>query len=255
MLFSSWLRKKAQKPTPPTRFRPRLEALDDRLVPSTLTVTNNLDTGFTGDGSLRGEIAAAQSGDTIVFAGGVSGTIVLNSDGNAAGGFELYLDKNLDIEGPGCKKLSISGAGSRVFDVAAGAHVTLSGLTIEKGSGTAGGFDPSVDDGEGGGILNFGTLTVNDCIVKNNHVAAGMPELALGGGIYNAGTLTLSHTTVTGNFGAGYGGGIYNDATGILAVSNHSSVTKNTVTISGADLYNLGTWSIDSTSKVGKVGP
>jgi len=34
-------------------------------VPSTLTVTNNLDSGL---GSLRAEIAAAKSGDTISFA-------------------------------------------------------------------------------------------------------------------------------------------------------------------------------------------
>src|SRR5262245_66250646 len=49
-------------------FRPHLEALEDRWVPSTLTVTNALDTGALGDGSLRGATAAAQSGDTTNFA-------------------------------------------------------------------------------------------------------------------------------------------------------------------------------------------
>ena len=42
--------------------RPRLECLEDRVVLSTLSVTNNLDSG---KGSLRAEIAAAKSGDTI----------------------------------------------------------------------------------------------------------------------------------------------------------------------------------------------
>ena len=56
----------------PAPFRPHLEALEDRWVPSTLTVTNNLDTGAAGDGSLRGEIAAAQSGDVINFAPGLA---------------------------------------------------------------------------------------------------------------------------------------------------------------------------------------
>jgi hypothetical protein len=49
---------------PTARFRPRLEALEDRCVPSTLTVTNAADSG---PGSLRYEISQANTGDTIVF--------------------------------------------------------------------------------------------------------------------------------------------------------------------------------------------
>lgn len=51
---------------------PRLEILEDRGLPSTLVVTNALDTGAAGDGSLRGEIAAAAGGDRIVFAPSLS---------------------------------------------------------------------------------------------------------------------------------------------------------------------------------------
>ena len=48
-------------------FRPQLEALEDRWMPSTLTVTNVSDsfTGFVA-GGLRAEINLAQNGDTIV---------------------------------------------------------------------------------------------------------------------------------------------------------------------------------------------
>src|SRR5580765_8641896 len=103
-------------------FRPQLEALEGRDVPSTLTVTNNL--GSFAVGSLPYEIYFAHTGDTIVFAKGVRGTIKL-------GGSELPIDKDLDIEGPGANKLAISGnGGSRVFEVAASAHLTLAGLTI-----------------------------------------------------------------------------------------------------------------------------
>jgi hypothetical protein len=63
MFFSSWPRKRTppgasearrtSKPTPrQATFRPRLEALEDRCLPSTLTVTNTLDRG---PGSLRAE--------------------------------------------------------------------------------------------------------------------------------------------------------------------------------------------------------
>ena len=73
MFFSSWLRnrnsnaraKRATAARPKhTRFRPLLEALEDRCVPSTLTVTNTLDSGT---GSLRAEIAADHKGDTHRF--------------------------------------------------------------------------------------------------------------------------------------------------------------------------------------------
>src|SRR5947209_9915502 len=110
MGFSSWLRnlqsawplgrnggrgRPARRCRPATSYRPRLEALEDRWLPSTLTVLNTADSGA---GSLRAEIAAANPGDTIVFAKSVH-TITLAS--------ELVINKNLDIEGPGEAKLTV----------------------------------------------------------------------------------------------------------------------------------------------------
>src|SRR3954471_14169170 len=74
------------------RFRPRFEGLEDRTVLSTLTVTNNLDSGA---GSLRAAIKAAASGDTIVFAPSLVGQTIALTSG------ELAISKSLDIEGPG----------------------------------------------------------------------------------------------------------------------------------------------------------
>jgi hypothetical protein len=74
MPLFSWLHKqlRARRQTqcthgrkPSLRFRPRLEALEGRDLPSTLTVTYS---GDFGGASLRNEIAAAQPGDTITFA-------------------------------------------------------------------------------------------------------------------------------------------------------------------------------------------
>src|SRR5262249_37319621 len=135
------------KRTRPPRIVPRLEALEDRTVPSTLTVTNNLDTGALGDGSLRGEIAAAQSGDILNFASSLLGQTIRLTNG------ELAITKSLDIEGPGANQLTVSGNhASRVFDISGGVTVTIAGMTVTDG--LANGSSPVLAS-TGGGILNF----------------------------------------------------------------------------------------------------
>src|SRR5215467_5125767 len=116
-LFSLLTRRNDQRRMyQPHRFRPQLEVLEGRALPSILMVTNNSDPFpvVSGDGSLRGEIAAAASGDTIEFAGNVHGqTITLSSS-------QIWLDlsKNLDIEGGVGNPIVIRGSGlSPVFDI------------------------------------------------------------------------------------------------------------------------------------------
>ena len=258
MFFSSWLRKPNAKPRTSRRtnstFRPRLEILEGRDVPSTLTVTNNLDDGSSPKGSLRYEIGKAHNGDTIVFAPALDGqTITLR-------GSELDIAKNMTIQGPGAGHLTISGGrgvtsinGVRVFEVEFHATVTLSGLTITGGGGTAhsaiGYFTPY--DNDGGGILNLGTLTVSGCTVSGNYVDPNSAS-SYGGGIYNAGTLTVTGSTISGNYATyvadvalnpapmNRGGGIYNAAGATLTVS-HTTVSGNFAGSGGGGIYNAGT--------------
>ena len=58
------------------RFRPLLEALEDHLTPSTLTVTSTAD-DVNQPGTLRYDVAYAQSGDTILLTEAVESGIVL----------------------------------------------------------------------------------------------------------------------------------------------------------------------------------
>ncbi len=146
--------------------------------------------------TLRDAIAKATAtvgsapGDTIVFDLPADSTITLS-------GTQLELDKNLTIDGSAVDGLAISGNGqSRVFVIHADVTATLKRLRIEDGR---------VDDGNGGGIINYGDLTLIDCAVANN-AAPGHG----GGGIFSVGTsLTLIGTTVKGNT-AFSGGGIEN---------------------------------------------
>src|SRR6516162_8242272 len=80
-----------QRPRAP-RFRPQFDCLEDRCVPSTLTVTSTADSG---PGTLRADIAAAQPGDTIVFSPSLAGQTITLTSG------ELVVNKSLTIQGPG----------------------------------------------------------------------------------------------------------------------------------------------------------
>lgn len=200
--------------SPPKRstFRPQLEALEDRWMPSILTVTNTKDSG---PHSLRAEIAHANNKDTIVFSPKLDGMTITLTSG------ELDITKNLTIQGLGAGLLTISGNGpnsSRVFEVAQNTAVTLSGLTISNGDGYASFGDSGPMAGFGGGILNQGTLTVSGCTVSDNGSQwsdGGFPSsfsVSNGGGIYNDGTLTISGCTISGNQ-ASAGGGILSQGT------------------------------------------
>jgi hypothetical protein len=300
MWFPSWPRSRNGRPAierlHPSRssrrrprFRPGTEVLDARRLLSTLTVTSNLDDdGFVspGDGTLRGEIAAAQSGDTIVFAPTLNGNII--TLGNGYNHDQLEINENLTIQGPGAGLLAIyDNSMSRVFQVNAGANVTISGLEIAGGdavasyyTGPSGFPTPAAYDGGGGGILNLGTLTLSGCNVVDNDTnlssgyGVGVHGLT-GGGISNYGTMTLSGSTVTANSSYSWGGGIYNDGTMTLSGStlNYnsaavgggilndtqgeltilSSVVRNNTAHDGADICSLGSMTISKDSKVGKI--
>jgi hypothetical protein len=101
--------------------------------------------------------------------------------------------------------------------------------------------------GSGGGIINWlnATLTVSGSSVSDNSAYNG-------GGIFNFGTLTVCSSTLSGNSAGLDGGGVFNSGT--LYVINGSSVTGNNAP-AGADLYNLGMFFISNDSTVGVLGP
>jgi len=141
----------------------------------------------------------------------------------------------LTIQGLGAQNLTIKGGiHGRVFEVY-GAQVTLAGLTITGGN-------PSSALGndlfwqyyfDGGGVLNFGTLTLSSCTVTGNFAL----NQGNGGGIYNGGTLTLNGCTVTSNISIN-GAGIYN--AGITDYGTYGDLTITSSTVAGNYFYGEG---------------
>ncbi len=227
----------------------------------TLTVANANDSGT---GSLRAAIAAAQPGDTIVFAPALAGqTITLAS--------QLVISRALTIDGSSLSTpVTLSGNDAvRVFHVYTDTHATLDSLTIAHGKTTApdlygyyatgGGvmiesgaavtlthsavlsntssyYDTEWDEyyGCGGGVYNLGALVVIDSTFAGN--VAGNPAESgdsYGGAIYDGGTLAVTGSTFTGNT-AMTGGAIYDGGT--LAVTG-STFTGNTAMMMGGAIY------------------
>src|SRR5262249_19599296 len=145
------------------------------------TVVNLQDNGSLG--SLRQVIGAANAGATITFSSGLTGTITLSS--------ELAINKNLTINGPGQSAITISGNGTtRVLNVGAGSTVTIRDLTIAEGYVL----------GDGGGILNAGTLTLERVPLSSNRAQGGSAGGGRGGAIFNSASVTIRNSPLDHNF-------------------------------------------------------
>ena len=140
-----------------------------------------------------------------------------------AGQIELSDPSGLEtITGPAAGLTIDAGGTSRVFVVDGGVTAALSGLTITGGS---------VPRGLGGGLENFGTVTLTDCTVSGNSASGG-----LGGGLWNGGLAMLSGSTFSGNT-AYDGGGVYNYGT---AKFTDSTISGNSASERAGGVWNYG---------------
>ncbi|MBW6466871.1 MAG: hypothetical protein K0B06_10230, partial [Brevefilum sp.] len=151
-----------------------------------------------GDGSLRAAIADISPGVKISFSPSLSGkTIILTSP--------LVINKNLTIDGSDLAvPIAISGKNDvGVFMIGPLGKATFDSLMIINGN-----------DEYGGGIYNWGNLTIINCTIANNYGKEG------GGGIFNSDNayLWIVDSTLSNNTTEGDGGGIFN--MGFLEVVN-----------------------------------
>jgi hypothetical protein len=197
-------------------------------LPSTLTVLNTNDSG---PGSLRAEIAAAQSGDTIVFDPSLAGRMI-----NLTGG-ELAIRQSLTIQGTAGNPEVINAFGvSRIFHITGSVNVTLANLEIAGGGGSA----------SGAGLYNTGTATLNNCFFFSNSAVGNRKAEVNGGAIENLGTMTVTNSRFLENLASDQGGAI--DNRGTLTVSGSSLNGDQAAIDSGGEISNYGVLTVTSTT-------
>ena len=204
----------------------------------TFTVTRTDDPQPNGctpaDCSLREAIIAANTAagpDRLSLAAGTY-TLALAGAGEDAGATgDLDIGGDTTIAGASASATTIDGNRlDRVLDIHSG-NVTISGVTIARGSAGSG--------GQGGAIKNAGALTLaSSAVISSTSGVLFSFDGSQGGGIYSTGALQLSGSIVSGNTSDSAGGGIY--STGGLTVTN-STIADNTVgEDSGGAIANLG---------------
>jgi PKD repeat protein len=162
---------------------------------SGLVVENTNDAGC---GSLRYAAGVALPGDTVTFTPTLAGQTITLTSG------QIDVNASITIDGSDAPDISIDGNhASRIFEIGSMADitVTLQALNIVNGSA----------DFEGGGVLNYGNLTVTQCEFVNN-AAVAVQGPSYGGGLSNMGIMQISASVFLSNT-ASYGGGVYNAST------------------------------------------
>ena len=179
--------------------------------------------------SIAAAVTAASLGATIVICPGYYSNT------------QLSLTKNITIVGSGTSgdqnssTRLLGGANGRILTVNAGVTATVSSLWISDGT----------TSGNGAGVVNRGTLTLERVAMSNN-IAQGN-----GGALFNEGTLTLTDTPIF-TSQAAFGGAIYNNGTAASTTLVRTRLESNTATSpapsGGGILNNGGTLSIDGDS-------
>jgi len=202
----------------------------------------------------------------------------------------VTIDRNVTITGAGTSTTIVDGTNSgTVFTVNNGMSANLSGVTIQHGANSSSGgggianhgaltlADSVVANnsaGDGGGILTDGnaltltasTVSVNTATSSGGGIFVGGGTVqitgstisgntlsARGAGIFNGGTLTLTDSTVSGNTARSgeIGGGIDNDAGGVLSLVN-GTITRNSP--DGLYSHSRGSAAIRDTIIAGNMG-
>lgn len=143
---------------------------------------------------------------------------------------------SITINGVGEEPAVIDANGlDRVFDIGSGVNIVFNNVVIKGGY-----LSVTEENIHGAGIKNYGNLTLNHVVIKDNLLECGLPSCAFwiyGGGIYTSGgTVNISGSSIQHNTSPN-SSAIYN-TTGTLNL-DHSDVTNN-ISTDAFTIHNSG---------------
>jgi hypothetical protein len=121
------------------------------------TLTDENDTPAGPQVSLREAVRDSAGGGQITFDAALAGRVLSLTAGEIP-----VTGKTLTVSAPGGIVIEAGGF-SRIFEVGGGAGLNLTGLTLQGGFAV----------GDGGAILSAGTLTLTDCVLRDNRAGKG----------------------------------------------------------------------------------
>lgn len=157
--------------------------------------------------------------------------VIANSNGqhdviNLTAGCTYTVPTTLTVESDGGHMVTLNGNGATIVG-----NASLVGIVTLNNQAEAVINQLTITQG-GSGILNRGTLTLNDSVVTGN-----VGSNTLGVGIFNLATLVVRRSTISNNSGASFGAGILNQ--GGLELAD-SIVSGNAALGQGGGIYNQG---------------
>ncbi len=193
-----------------------------------------------GPGSLRDVIAGPPFGGVVTFGSHLSGKTLMLTNG------PLSLPSGITLDAsalPGGLRFDGNGA-SQLLYIGTNVTATLNSITLTNGySVGSNGF------GYGGAIVNWGTLTLNQCVVAGNRVRLSDVGVAyggaiiFGGGVFNFGTLMVNECAFFDNTASGR---LPESRVGGGALASAGSMTINRSTFSRNRSYVIGTSEVNA---------
>ena len=196
--------------------------------------------------------------DSVTISGNGAATTFINAGNNYSGRILHVVSGNLLLRNVTLQNGNVPGgrSGGGLL-TEAGTTTTLTGVTVAHNSA----------DGDAGGILNRGTMTLNSSTVSDNHAL----NCSLGGGgLFNdTGQLTLNDSLVSANTAHGseaHGGGIYSASKALtvdntIVADNLLTTSQPAAVLSGGGIYTAGSLllinrsTISGNSVIGQGGP